>query len=210
MKKVLLLILAVCLAAGSTLAKSSAELRKELDALKAQADALQEQGETLEEELNRNAADTRNVVDRKYDIDRKIRQTELEIENVAGQILQYSLLIAEKQKDLEAAQRDYEVKYEQYKTRLRAMEERESSIKRSETGICAAVAGSKSDKFIRTYFDAFHNFVSSFDPRLTSSSLYRISVPIGAVAIQYLNASVPNFSTVSSGSVPLPLVLDIF
>ena len=30
--------------------------------------------------------------------------------------------------------------------------------------------GSKSDKFIRTYFDAFHNFVSNFDPRFTSSS----------------------------------------
>lgn len=124
MKKVLLLLLVVCLVAGKICAKSSAELRKELEALKAQAEALQEQGEILEEELSQNAADTRNVVDRKYDIDRKIRQTELEIENVTGQVRQYSLLIAEKQKDLEAAQRDYEAKYEQYKTRLRAMEER--------------------------------------------------------------------------------------
>ena len=124
MKKVLLLLLVLCLMVGSIFAKSSAELRKELDALQAQADALQEQGAVLEEELDQNAAETQNVVDRKYDIDRKIRQTELEIENVNGQILQYSLLIAEKQKDLETAQRDYKVKYEQYKTRLRAMEER--------------------------------------------------------------------------------------
>ncbi len=124
MKKVLLFVLVVCLAMGSICAKSSGELRNELDALKAQADALQEQGQALEKELNQNAAETQSVVDQKYDIDRKIRQTELEIENVAEQILQYSLLIAEKQRELEAAEQEYEAKYEQYKTRLRAMEER--------------------------------------------------------------------------------------
>ncbi len=124
MKKTLVLLLLICLAAGSICAKSSAELRKELNALQEQANQLQEQGTALEEELEQNAAETQSVVDRKYDIDRKLRQTELEIENTAGQILQYSLLIAEKQKDLEAAQREYEAKYEQYEARLRAMEER--------------------------------------------------------------------------------------
>lgn len=124
MKKILLLILVLCLAAGSIFAKSSAELRKELDALKEQANQLQDQGTALEEELNRNASETQSVVDQKYDIDRKIRQTELEIENVTGQILQYSLLIAEKQKDLETAEQEYQSQYEQYKARLRAMEER--------------------------------------------------------------------------------------
>ncbi len=123
-KKVLLLLLVVGLMAGSICAKSSAALRKELDALKAQAEALHEQGVALEEELNQNAAETKSVVDRKYDIDRKIRQTELEMENVTGQVLQYSLLIAEKQKDLEAAELEYETQFQKYKTRLRAMEER--------------------------------------------------------------------------------------
>ena len=123
MKKKLTVLLCVLLLTGSVSAASSAELRQELKVLQEQAETLREAGAELEAELEANAADTRSTIDKKFDIDRQIHQTEQEMENIRLQIRQYQLLIAEKQKDLEQAQQTYEQQQEAAKTRLRAMEE---------------------------------------------------------------------------------------
>lgn len=123
MKRILILILCVLLLIGTAAAKSSSQLRKELEALEADADVLREQGAQLEEELRSNETETKSVVDRKYDIDRQVQQTEKEMENRNLQIRQYGLLIAEKQRELEQAEENHRAQYDRYRARLRTMEE---------------------------------------------------------------------------------------
>ena len=126
MKRILIAALCLLLLTGAVSAKSSGELRQELNALQAQAETLRTQGAELEEQLEANRTDTQSTIDKKFAVDQQIRQTEAELENVNAQIQQYSLLIAGKQSDLEAAQQAYDAMRETYKTRLRAMEEQGS------------------------------------------------------------------------------------
>jgi len=104
-------------------AASSSEIRKQLDALKSQADEIAAQGDALEADLAANEAETQTTIDEKVAIDLRISQTETEIRNVNEQIQQYSLLIAEKQSELEDSQAELEEMNARYKARLRAMEE---------------------------------------------------------------------------------------
>ena len=109
MKRILIAALCLLLLTGAVSAKSSGELRQELNALQAQAEALRTQGTELEEQLEANRTDTQSTIDKKFAVDQQIRQTEAELENVNAQIRQYSLLIAGKQSDLEAAQQAYDL-----------------------------------------------------------------------------------------------------
>ena len=124
---VLCLVMLIPLVANALLtmasAASSSELRKALDELKSQASDLEAQGDALEADLAANASETQSTIDEKVAIDLRISQTEAEIENVNAQIQQYSLLIAQKQSELEDALEDQAALNEKYKARLRAMEE---------------------------------------------------------------------------------------
>ncbi len=122
MKKLIAFVLIIILCT-SVHARSSADLRKDLDALKSQADALQAQGTALEQELTANRTQTQSTIDRKFDLDRQINQTEQEIANTNAQLRQYSLLIAQKQQELEEARAAYDQLQKDHKARLRAMEE---------------------------------------------------------------------------------------
>ena len=104
-------------------AKSSKELKKELEALKNEAQEIINAGLALEKELDANASETQSVIERKSGIDRQIYYTELEIQNTKAQIQSYSLLIAEKQSELEATMEKQAQMTATYKARLRAMEE---------------------------------------------------------------------------------------
>ena len=106
-----------------TSAKSSSELKKELDALKAEAQKIKEQGDQLESQLAENASETQTVIEQKSAIDQRIHMTEIEIENINAQIQQYGLLIAEKQRELDDAQDRLDAMNATYKMRIRAMEE---------------------------------------------------------------------------------------
>lgn len=117
------LILLCALLAVPAAAKSSAEIRAELDDLKAQAQELQDQNAALEENLQANAAETQSTVRQKSAIDQQIHMTEAELENANQQLQQYSLLIAETQSELEDAETELAQMNETCKTRLRAMEE---------------------------------------------------------------------------------------
>ncbi len=104
-------------------AKSSKELKKELEALKNEAQEIINAGLELQKELDAIASEKQTVIEQKSAIDRQIYYTELEIQNAKAQIQSYSLLIAEKQSELEATMEKQAQMTETYKARLRAMEE---------------------------------------------------------------------------------------
>lgn len=121
-RRLFLLLLCVLLVVPAA-ARSSAEIRTELDDLKTQAQALQDQNAALEEQLAANAAETQSTVRQKSAIDQRIHMTEAELENANQQLRQYSLLIAQKQSELEDARAEQARMNETYQVRLRAMEE---------------------------------------------------------------------------------------
>ncbi len=129
--RLLCLILAVIMVGGLITgalvtmanAATSSQLKKELDALKNEAQEIINQGIALKKELDANESKTTTTIEQKSSIDQQIRITEQEIENANAQISQYSLLIAEKQRELEAALEEQEELNQRNKARLRAMEE---------------------------------------------------------------------------------------
>ena len=98
-------------------AASSKEIEKELVDLRAQQAELKKQSDALKAEINQNEAETQTLIEKKADIDKQMDMSRQTIENLNAQIQQYSLLIADKQSELEAALN------EQDKARLRTMEE---------------------------------------------------------------------------------------
>ena len=120
---VLCLLMLIPLLANAISAKTSSELKKELDALKNEAQEIINAGLELQDQLDANASETQTTIQQKSAIDQQITITEAEIRNANAQIQQYSLLIAEKQSELEAAMKKQEQMNETYKARLRAMEE---------------------------------------------------------------------------------------
>ena len=104
-------------------AASSSEIQKTLNDLKNQAQEIADQGAALQQEIDANQSDTQTTIEKKSDIDKQITITEAEIQNTNAQIQQYSLLIAEKQSELEDALARQAEMNETYKARIRAMEE---------------------------------------------------------------------------------------
>ena len=104
-------------------AASSKEILKELEALRAEQSEIKAKSDALEASIEQNQSKTQTLVQQKADLDQQMEITRTTINNLHAQVQQYSLLIAEKQKELEAAQ-DAEARLqEQYRTRLRSMEE---------------------------------------------------------------------------------------
>ena len=104
-------------------AASSSEIQKTINDLKNQAQEIADQGAALQKEIDANQSDTQSTIDKKSDIDQQITITEAEIQNTNALIQQYSLLIAQKQSELEDALARQAEMNETYKARLRAMEE---------------------------------------------------------------------------------------
>ena len=104
-------------------AASSKEIEKELVDLRAQQAELKKQSDALKAEINQNEAETQTLIEKKADIDQQMEMSRQTIENLNEQIQQYSLLIAQKQDELEQTEAEEARLNKQYKTRLRAMEE---------------------------------------------------------------------------------------
>lgn len=105
-------------------AKTSDEISAEIDELQAQSDEIGEQLEQLQEDIASNQNRTISIVEQKFQVDREIELTRQSVENVTEQIRQYSLLISEKQAELdelEQAQRELQHRYQQ---RMRVLQER--------------------------------------------------------------------------------------
>ena len=104
-------------------AASSKEIEQELIALREEQAKLKEQSNALEADIAENQQQTQTLVSKKADIDQQMELSRQTIENLNKQIQQYSLLIAQKQDELDASLAEHEALQQQYKTRLRAMEE---------------------------------------------------------------------------------------
>ena len=104
-------------------AVSSDVLKEELDALKNDRDALLKEIEKLEKQQQDNINDIEGIIMQKGVLDRQIALLYAEMDNVNKQIATYSLLIADKQEELDNAQKRLDELNEQNKERIRAMEE---------------------------------------------------------------------------------------
>ena len=130
-RKVICLVLAVLilgsLVSGALImtvgAASSKEIEKELVALREEQAELKKQSDALQSSIKDNQAKTQTLVEKKADIDQQMEMSRQSIENLNEQIQQYSLLIAQKQDELEQTEAEEARLNEQYKTRLRSMEE---------------------------------------------------------------------------------------
>ena len=104
-------------------AKSSSQIREEINGLKSEQEALRSQMSALEEEQDANWESIEEMIAQKDNIDQQINLLHTEIININEQITGYSLLIAEKQGELDEAQAKYDQLNEENKERVRAMEE---------------------------------------------------------------------------------------
>ena len=104
-------------------AKSSSEIRDEIDELEDQQMDIWIRMDELEAEQDDNWEDIEGMVAQKDNIDQQIGLLNTEILNINAQITAYGLLIAEKQTELDEAQAKLEQLSKENKERIRAMEE---------------------------------------------------------------------------------------
>ena len=104
-------------------AYSSSELKAQLDALKAEKAKLDAEIKELKGQISENNSDMKEMVEQKNLIDQEIFLLYQQEENINGQIATYSLLIADKQEQLVAAETNFAELTEQNKERIQAMEE---------------------------------------------------------------------------------------
>ena len=109
--------------AGSVNAASSSEIQSQIDVLEQQRDELKAQMAQLEANLVQNKKDIKSMVARKNGIDQQIALLYEEVATVKQTITAYSLMIADKQDELELAEKKLSLLYKAYKARIRAMEE---------------------------------------------------------------------------------------
>lgn len=125
---VIALLLVFSLLAGFVVmlvsAKTSDEIQDEIDALESKADALAGEREELEDEIAANENVTLDTVAQKAQVDRDIELTRQEVEVVKEQIHQYSLLIAEKQAELDELEVEQTELFTRYKLRMRSLQQR--------------------------------------------------------------------------------------
>ena len=104
-------------------AASSSQLKEELKELQSQKAEISAKLEELKKQQQSNLSDMQGLIAQKDVIDQQVALLYEEVANVNRQISAYSLLIADKQKELEEAEARYEQLNKKHKARIRAMEE---------------------------------------------------------------------------------------
>ena len=104
-------------------AASSSEIKKQINALKQDQKDLKNQMEEVQGQYEENEDEILNMVNKKYVIDQEIFLLYGQIGNINQQIASFSLLIADKQDELDEAEQRLEDLNEKYRDRIRAMEE---------------------------------------------------------------------------------------
>lgn len=104
-------------------ALSSEELEEQLKELQQQGDVLQEQISQLEGMIGENRQEMAQLVEQKNVLDQQITLLYGQIANIDSQIALFGQLVADKQEELTAAQERHAALNDQYKRRIRAMEE---------------------------------------------------------------------------------------
>ena len=104
-------------------ALSSSELKAQINALKQQNANLVSQISSLRNQISKNTDEIQRMVEEKNLIDQEIFLLLQQIDNINYQIATYSLLIADKQEELTAAEEKYNQLMQDNKSRIQAMEE---------------------------------------------------------------------------------------
>ena len=123
MAAVMLLTLLVGILPVSASAKSSEEIKEEINALKGDQSAIWAELDALRGEQDANWESIEEMVEHKNNIDQQIGLLYTEIENINTQIRSYSELIAANQEELDAAEAKLAELNEKNKERIQAMEE---------------------------------------------------------------------------------------
>ena len=123
MAALMILTLILSLLPTRASAASSSEIRKQINELKAEKKELQAQIEDLKEQYEENENEIADIVARKNIIDQEIGLLHAQITNITEQISAFSVLVADKQDELDNAQSRFEQMNEDCKVRIRAMEE---------------------------------------------------------------------------------------
>lgn len=106
-----------------TYAVSSGEIREQIDALESQQEQLRQEYEVLQGQYQENEDEILDIVSQKNVIDQEISLLNQQIDLTNDQIAAYSLLIADKQDELDAANARLETLRTEHRARVRAMEE---------------------------------------------------------------------------------------
>ena len=125
--RVMCVVLAVLMAASvliSILASTAgAVTQDEIDKLQKDLDGLRQQQKDLKSEINSAKYEKSQLTEKKKLLDQRIEVTMDVIANYDAQIEQYGILITEKEEEVAQRKADEEAQWEQYKVRIRAMEE---------------------------------------------------------------------------------------
>lgn len=126
-KSILALLLAVVMAFSmfpvTAEAASSSEIREQIKDMKAEKSELEDQLKELRGQYKENENEMINMVNQKDLIDQEISILNEQIRNINHQISSYSILIADKQDELDKAQTDLEALSQKHRDRIQAMEE---------------------------------------------------------------------------------------
>ena len=116
-------VIASALPTYASAAKSSAQIKQEINEMKEQLKDNQSQVSQIQGQLSQNLNKMEEIVAQKNLIDQQVFLLHQQIQNINKQIAAYGDLIADKQAELDEATAHYQKLNEQYKERIRAMEE---------------------------------------------------------------------------------------
>lgn len=119
----LLTLLISILPTRASAAASSSEIRKQINSLQDDRKDIKNQISELQAQFQATSDEIADIVARKNVIDQEIGLLHAEIININEQISAYSVLIADQQEELDAAEARFDQLNEDCKTRIRAMEE---------------------------------------------------------------------------------------
>ena len=120
---ILSLLLSLFASGAHVHAASSSEIKDQIDQLKDEQEEVKKEIAQLEAQRKKNQADIKSLVAEKNNFDQQVGLLYNQIQSTGDLISAYNLLIADKQKELDAAQQKLTDLNEAYRERLRAMEE---------------------------------------------------------------------------------------
>lgn len=120
---IMIVSLLLSLVATTVSAVSSSTLKDKLNGLKEKNESLQSQIDDLENQQSDNLSEIEAMVNQKSVIEQQVGLLHAQIRNVNEQIAAYSVLIADKQDELDASEKYLQDLNDKHKERIRTMEE---------------------------------------------------------------------------------------
>ena len=117
------MVCTICLPPTQVEAASSKEIQKQIDQLKKEREEIKDKLEEVKLQREETNDEIKDIVNQKNIIDQELQLLSEQIENINAQIMQYNLLIADTQDELDALEAEHEVLRIKSKQRIRAMEE---------------------------------------------------------------------------------------